>query len=509
MVVCMQKKNRNNLRNFIFVILLLNGCAGHEYRENQNKLIDLVANKDAEGIEKLTAKSDFLSGEESEYLKDLEKGNAQYINGNYCAAVDWFDKALDKTKSQYTVDVSDKISSMIGVGEDVFYGTSYEKSLTRFYRSLANYHVFNEGFCRVKTQKNNANQDEKKALSDKEKRQKLYSARSTVLEWNSWLRGRYIAKDDRLYIDDLLMRLWGAFLHEKIGSKYDLQTAKHLYDDAKDVATNRMAVYKLFNKNSDDFVKNLDKKDVRQGLIDKENEYVKDVVEFANRQIERIKQNKKANLQIILRESGVNVKKVKKVDITKMDCGVTGELISVASTVLGGSSINIEMPYMDLKPTNYRYYYNLKKDGKVVKTNKIVLAEPVSEIAYTEFQEKLEELRNSLINNAKAKYIAGLSAAYGTIIAGKDSEYSQLFVLIAIAEFAVIRSAIEESGKVDIRQWVSLPSNIFVGTDTIKPGEYDLEIIQVNKNDKSEKVVNSRKIKIDNEDGTEFIDLWV
>ncbi len=491
------------------LVFFLCSCSSHQYRENQQLLTDLVAKKDVAEIEKLTSKKSFLPGEESEYLKELEKGNAQYINGNYCSAVEWFDKALDKTRSQYTVDVSDKISSMIGVGEDVFYGTSYENSLTRFYRSLASYHVFNNGFCAVKGSKNKEKQAEKKPLTDKEKRQKLYSARSTVLEWNSWLRGRYVAKNDRLYIDDLLMRLWGAFLHEKIGSKYDLQTAKHLYEDAKDVAVNRMAVYKLFNKNSENFVKNLDNKDVRQGLIDKENEYVKDVVDFANRQIERIKQNKRANLQVVLREGGVNVKKVKKVDITKMDCGVTGELISVASTVLGGSSINIEMPYMDLKPTNYRYYYNLKKDGKVVKTNKIVLAEPVSEIAYTEFQEKLEELRNSLINNAKAKYIAGLSAAYGTIIAGKDSEYSQLFVLMAIAEFAVIRSAIEESGKVDIRQWVSLPSNIFVGTDNVAPGEYDFEVVQVNKGDRSEKVVDRRKIKIEGGDKTEFIDLWV
>lgn len=491
------------------LVFFLCSCSSHQYRENQQLLTDLVAKKDVAEIEKLTSKKSFLPGEESWFLKDLEVGNAQYINGNYCSAVDWFDKALDKTRSQYTVDVSDKISSMIGVGEDVFYGTSYENSLTRFYRSLASYHVFNNGFCAVKGSKDKENQAEKKALTDKEKRQKLYSARSTVLEWNSWLRGRYVAKNDRLYIDDLLMRLWGAFLHEKIGSKYDLQTAKHLYEDAKDVAVNRMAVYKLFNKNSEHFVKNLDNKDVRQGLIDKENEYVKDVVDFANRQIERIKQNKRANLQVVLREGAVNVKKVNKVDITKMDLGIGADLISFASRVLGTSSIFVEMPYMDLTPTNYRYYYNVKNGSTVVKTNKIVLAEPVSEIAYTEFNEKLEGLRSSIMTSVKAKYLGCLTAAYGTIIAAKDTDFELLITLGAIAGFTVCREAIEESGKVDIRQWVSLPSNIFVGTDNVAPGEYDFEVVQVNKGDRSEKVVDRRKIKIEGDDKTEFIDLWV
>ena len=149
-----------------------------------------------------------------------------------------------------------------------------------------------------------------------------------------------------------------------------------------------------------------------------------------------------------------------------------------------------------------------EKGGAVVKTNKIVLAEPVSEIAYTEFNEKLEELRSSIMTSVKAKYLGCLTAAYGTIIAAKDTDFELLATLGAMAGFAVCREAIEDSGKVDIRQWVSLPSNIFVGTDSIEPGDYDLEIVSVNKSDGAEKVVDNRKIHI--KDGhTEFIDLWV
>ena len=113
------------------------------------------------------------------------------------------------------------------------------------------------------------------------------------------------------------------------------------------------------------------------------------------------------------------------------------------------------------------------------------------------------------MTSVKAKYLGCLTAAYGTIIAAKDTDFESLITLGAIAGFTVCREAIEESGKVDIRQWVSLPSNIFVGTDNVAPGEYDFEVVQVNKGDRSEKVVDRRKIKIEGGDKTEFIDLWV
>ena len=350
---------RHFFASAVFVLLLC-GCASHEYRENQQLLISAVASKDAKKIEQITSKKNFLPGEESEYLNELENGNAQFVNGNYCGAVEWFDKAFETTKNQYTVDISDKIASALSLGQDTYYGTSYENSLTRFYRSLANYHVFSEGQCRP------VGVMQKKEMSPSEKRQKLYSARSSILEWHSWMKSRNIAKDDRLYIDDLLMKLWGAFISEKIGGGYDLQTAKHLYEDAKDVVLNRMAVYKLFNTNSDNFVKNLDKPDVRQRFIDKNNEYVKDINEFADRQIERLKHDKKVNLQIILREDGVALKKVKKKDITGISLGTRVHLMSVATLVLRNRPIYVELPYVEVKAPKYKYYYRIKKNGSVV-----------------------------------------------------------------------------------------------------------------------------------------------
>lgn len=500
----------------VILVFFLCSCSSHQYRENQQLLVNAVAKKDAKEIEKITSKKNFLPGEESEFLHDLEVGNAQFVNGNYCGAVKSFDKAFETTKNQYTVDISNKISSAFGISEDTYYGTSYENSLTRFYRSLANYHVFSEGQCRP------AGLGAKKEMSPSEKRQKLYSARSSILEWHSWMNSRQIAKDDRLYIDDLLLKLWGAFISEKIGGGYNLQTARHLYEDAKDVALNRMAVYKLFNKNSDNFVKNLDKQDVRKGFVDKNNEYVKDINEFADRQIERLKNNKAVNLQIVLREGGVALKKVKKHDITGMSLRTRVHLMSVARIVLRNSPIYVELPYVEAKTPKYRYYYRIKKNGSVAMRNKIVLAEPVSEIAYNEFQEKIDSIHSSIMAAAEAKYIACLTAAYNTIMSSRSrssrsygygygmrtSSGADMNMLLAIAGFAVCRQSIEDSGKFDIRQWVSLPSNIFVGTDSIETGNYDLEIVSVNKSNGAEKVVDKRKIHI--KDGhTEFIDLWV
>ncbi|MBR1428929.1 MAG: hypothetical protein IJ590_01605 [Rickettsiales bacterium] len=507
---------RHFFASAVFVLLLC-GCASHEYRENQQLLISAVASKDAKKIEQITSKKNFLPGEESEYLNELENGNAQFVNGNYCGAVEWFDKAFETTKNQYTVDISDKIASALSLGQDTYYGTSYENSLTRFYRSLANYHVFSEGQCRP------VGVMQKKEMSPSEKRQKLYSARSSILEWHSWMKSRNIAKDDRLYIDDLLMKLWGAFISEKIGGGYDLQTAKHLYEDAKDVVLNRMAVYKLFNTNSDNFVKNLDKPDVRQRFIDKNNEYVKDINEFADRQIERLKHDKKVNLQIILREDGVALKKVKKKDITGISLGTRVHLMSVATLVLRNRPIYVELPYVEVKAPKYKYYYRIKKNGSVVKRNKIVLAEPISEIAYNEFQEKIDSIHASIIAAAEAKYIACLTTAYnmimssrsrssrsyGYVYGGRASSGVDMNTVLAVAGFEVCRQSIEDSGMYDIRQWVSLPSNIFVGSDSVGPGAYDLEIVSVNRSNGAEKVIENRRFNIKNDSDTEFIDLWV
>lgn len=59
------------------------------------------------------------------------------------------------------------------------------------------------------------------------------------------------------YKDDLISKVWGAFIHEQFDNFENRQIALQLYKDAKTVLLKNYSVYPTFNKKNKAFEKKL------------------------------------------------------------------------------------------------------------------------------------------------------------------------------------------------------------------------------------------------------------
>lgn len=480
------------------IIVFVCSCSKGNYRTNQNSLINSYANKNYQEVEKKVLNEDFLKGNENVLLKSLEVGNAYYNNGKYCSAIEAFNKSTSIIEEQQTKSIGKAISSNLGAGDDVFYGETYEKSLVNFYKSLINYEIFARGFCEYENKE--SKQLLTKTLTNQERINYLMSAKANVLYWDSWMNGRYIDDYDKLYYKDLLIKLWGAFIHEQIGDKENLQIAKQLYIDAKDIAVNRYAVYRAFNKNNISFVNNLKDEVKRKSFIDLNNLYVRDIVEYCDRQLERLKQGQSANLAIVIQDGQITNKKVvvKRVPVLSL-LGLASGNIYKLILALSLDRATYELPTMSSKTPDYRYFYELRKDNNVVIRKPIVLSEPISDISYMNLYEKFEKIKSEIISSVTAKYLALLTpiAITYAISSNSNNSYVKLAGLAtAVAAYKAGEYGITKSGLVDIRQWVGLPSNIFMVSDNVEHGEYELNIIKQSNLTLQEQIVYKNNVNI-------------
>ena len=535
-----KKKRKTNKINELLLLsccIVVSNCSKGNYRQHQYKLADYYKNENTTKAEKLVKKDKFLPEKDNILLKTIEKGTAYYYNQKYCNAIKEFNKAGEIVKEQQTKSIGSGITSTVGVDDGIFYGETFEKSLINFYKSLTNYHIYYRGTCEKieepeenekiddkkqqdkNKDKQNINSNGEKNLTNVEKQSYLRASRANIIYWDSWINSRIVPDDDKYYIEDVLLKLWGAFIHEQIGGNFELQIAKQLYEDAKRIAKNRYVVYQTFNNQNDNFVKNIADRYKRSKFIEKDNLYIQDIVNYCDSQIKRLQNKIKTNLAIIIHDNTVSLKKVNKK--TKSTHTI---LASASPSVLGMLAVlsilntTYEEPYIDVYENEYRYFYEIKQNDRVIKKQSLVLSEPISDINYMNLQEKLSGIQTRLFAGLVAKYIAVLTpiAAAYTLAMNSNSSYIQLAATaIAIASYASASYAIEQSAMVDIRQWVSLPANIFIATDSLKPGKYTIKISkrsnQANNisNDadtlQREKIILQKEIEIS--DKMNFIDI--
>ena len=497
-----------------FVSHLFIGCSGakHIYRKHQAIISQQTRKGNFDNVRYIITKRSFHHTEEDYLLKNLETGMYLFNTKRYCQAIDHFDEAYETTKLQQSTDITSGVSSWFGTGLDIYYGQIYELSLIRFFNSLANYNVFNEKRCdkyqylvHSKVSRHNVGIFEKK-LDNQDLLQKFSASRANIIEWDSFLNGRKIEKNDRYYSKSLLQKIWGAFIHEQQGSVSDKQIALQLYKDAKDVALNRYAVYSEFNKNNQTYVANLDKIASRQSYVDSENRYVKDINTFADRQIKRLQNNNKANLNILIFNDLISEKKAEIVNIPVNIFFKNNSLLAYIANMIDAKNVSFEAPYMYNKKVEDEYFYKLmnKKTKKIVK-DRIILVEPVSNIAYTDFLQTREKIMSSIVsrisnNFANCIYIT-VSSRQRTQIIGWNNKMNSYFSIGSNLATGYLNSmniyrikrrlfsikyncmrVLNDEEKIDVRQWVSLPANIFMTIDKIADGDYSVEIIRKSKN---------------------------
>lgn len=269
---------------FILSGLFLLGCSsgGREDRfELRNYYATGAYDKGLEFLEK----SKYYQDKNERLLALMEKGMLLHAKGDYEKSSQVLDEARALSNDLYTTSISKKAEkTLLNDTYDVFYGEVYERSLLHFYLSL------------------NAILNYRKT----KKRDDLFKARAEVLAWDSFLSS---VKEDRLgksvYKNDLLLKVYGAKIHEMIGTREDRNIALQLYKDAKDVLLKNYNTYPTFNQQYQSFKKDFDKlaklplDEVKKKYV-AETDLQKELKEFLDQNISRLsKPDKKKTLKDI------------------------------------------------------------------------------------------------------------------------------------------------------------------------------------------------------------------
>ncbi len=223
---------------FLSLLLILGACASKS--KDQMK-----AFREAYGLGELDKAAEILKASElkkdkkSELLWHLEQGTLQLAQDKLDAAIASFQTALDLIDQLYTKKLSAKAASfLINDAADVFYGASYERSYAHYFLAKSYYARF---------QKTQARLD-------------LQGARATILAWDSYFSElQRSAAPKTIYQTDLMLKVFGAEIHEVSEIRADKQIALQLYKDALNILDSMGGAFEVFNSKSSNYVKDYEK----------------------------------------------------------------------------------------------------------------------------------------------------------------------------------------------------------------------------------------------------------
>jgi hypothetical protein len=443
----------------------------------------------------------FYPEKRSKLLKLLELGTLKQINGDYFQSLKIFEKARNLSDKLFTVSISKKaLAAVTNNNMDNYYGEIYERSLIRFYIALNHYLIYQSGkheagYKIVKEK----NKDGKlvavkkavpeKILSRNEKQFHLNGARAVMLEWDAALEN-YHSKlaGDTTYKADLSSRIFGAFIHEQIGSRDDKNIALKLYEEAKEILFKNYNIYASYNGSFKKFIKDYEKlpklprKKVKADYV-KQTNFSKELLQFLNMRIKKLKsrKSKKQNVTILTQEGYIAEKRARRIHIRLPGGAFHGSgnkgILSFTAMLLNSTrgtlpSITFELPEVANKKVKKDIELIIKtKEGKEVSRKKAVLMNPLSEIAFQTLDNKIGSTHAKIGARIALKHVAAIVAAW---VAYKNAGKSIAGKFIASAMYATANKAIAVSEMADTRYWSTLPHSLRMTKLTLKPGEYGI-----------------------------------
>lgn len=494
----------------IFISLFLfTACAGTmSNREMSQKLVQNVKVKNYDEALKNVKDKHFYSQENSKLLRNLERGTVYYLRGEYYQALKYFERAKKISDDLYTISIKRKLAGGWDSNLDNYYGERYERSLIRFYISLINYNLYQQGFYEEYTDKE-GKIIPRKDLNDSERYFHLSYARNSIIEWDSLLQTmQNESLGEAVYKNDMMAKIWGAFIHSEFDTSNDRQIALQLYKDADDLLLRGYNMYPIFNNRSDRFnndfksLPNITYQQLYEKYIE-ETKYSKELREFIERNRKNLEAYKKDNVVILVKDDLISPKTVKKIEITlpiasfgSQGSGLYGFAKSVMSTRQGMPYIVIEFPEIKPQSTINKYKATIfNSNGDEVAETDLTMLEPLSDIAKKTLDDKAALIKTAIISRITAKYIAAVASAYAVYKQGDT--FSQL---TAMAMFAASAKVINETSRADIRYWATLVSDIQMGGLRLSEGDYKLEISM------NENKILERDIKVKRGETT-FVDL--
>lgn len=492
-------------------------CAAVRNREKYAEVVTHTRGKDYDKAIEAVNHKDFYD-EKSALLKRLDLGNLYYLKGNYYQALQQFDRAKEISDELYTVSISRKVASAVSDDTaDMYYGEKFEISMIRFYASLCHYHLYAQGYYEeYKEPVEDADKKitlrivPKRELSDSERQRHLEAARSTVVEWASFLR---TARDEEagkvIYKDDVLSKVYAAMIHEAYGTRRDREVALGLYKEALETLFTNYNMYPTYNRKYEDFIRdyaklpNMPRNVVEAAYVDPTEASVT-LKAFLQTQIAGLSQKKEGNVKILLKSALITNKAVEEVKIPvalewfTINSVETDFFGAFVARILTDSSIRFEMPV--LLPSTPAEPYTLKVEdtaGKEIKTETLVVLSPLSDIAYRTFLDKKTAIRAKIVSRAMVKYTAAIIGSYAIY---KQNEGSGTGFLLALISYKAAEAIIRENERADVRYWGTLTETIRVASVSLKKGEYVLKIYD------KEKMLHQEKLTVLS-DGTKIVDI--
>lgn len=490
---------RSQLLLIALVSSLFFSCATN--RKSHDKLRKLVKAQKLKEAEKLVKSEKFLPESENRLLKLLEMGMVQHLNGHYYQAIKTFDEAKELSDKLYTVRISKKIkSALTNSNEDIYYGQKYERSMIRFYQVLNHYALYYNGKYEsyevvqkdAEGKKTIKSKIPEKILSDKERRFHLSAARSVLVEWNSLLDNyKSVSGGEVTYKDDLLAKVFGAFIHEQMGTRHDDKVALNLYREAKKVLFRNFNLLETYNKFSDKFksdfkkLPNMSKKKVEQNYVSK-TEFYLELEKYLDEKIAELRKGKKSNVFVLIENEFMTPKTYKKFDFPIPTAAIPStvdnskDFLSFAGTILRASAGTIPKIYFELPEIPYRPVVGdpliiFKKGKQVVAQKKLAVVNPLSNLATMTLSEDVASIYSKVGARVAAKHVAALATAY--LIYRQNVKTNEFLAMsLATVSYAGANKAIEMSERADLRTWTTLPHNYRLTSLNLSEGEYEVFI---------------------------------
>jgi hypothetical protein len=219
---------------FLSCLLILGACASKS-KDQMRAFREAYGAGELDKAAEILKTSELKKDPKSALLANLEQGTLSLAQGNDDGAIISFQIAIDLIDQLYTKKLSAKAASfLINDASDVFYGASYERSYAHYFLSKAYYSRY------LKTQN----------------KLDLQGARGTILAWDSYFAQlQRSAEPKTIYQTDLMLKVFGAEVHEVSEIRTDKQIALQLYKDALNILDLMGGAFEVFNSKSVDYIK--------------------------------------------------------------------------------------------------------------------------------------------------------------------------------------------------------------------------------------------------------------
>ncbi|MFT6070032.1 MAG: hypothetical protein ACJAT2_002455 [Bacteriovoracaceae bacterium] len=283
-----------SLLPYLFISLFLFSCASGGKKE-RNKLRELLQTSQFSEALKVVEESKVYQDNDNRLLFLMEKGMLLHTAGDYYQSSEVLKEARELGRKLFTTSISNKVQQLIANDNyDIYYGERYEISLIHFYQALNHLFISKQGFYEaytVKEGKDGVREIPKRILTENEIKSREMAARAEVLAWDSFLSNLKTERAGKsVFKNDLLAKVFGAYIHELIGSNTDLQIALQLYKDSHKLLVRNYGAYKAYNSSYKKYNESYEKfskigeKKVKEEFIN-ETIYQKQLKEFLNERI--------------------------------------------------------------------------------------------------------------------------------------------------------------------------------------------------------------------------------